>query len=96
MCIAVLELVQAIERAARGLIRHGTDRERDQHLVGVQARVLVTQPLHLSCRNGLENIGRDQIDLGGDSRQGFECVEQHGRHRAEQLGGLACYDAPIL
>ena len=89
---------QAVELVDRDLghrVRHRADRQRDQQLVGVQARVVVAEMLDLEVLDRLDDARRDQLELLVDARELFQGVEQAGGGGAEQRGGLTGDDAAV-
>ena len=71
------------------------DGQRDQHFVGVQARVVVAQPLGLELLDGLDDERGQQRQVVRNVCQMFECVDERSRGRAEQGRGLAGHDRAV-
>ncbi len=95
MNFAPAQLVQFFNATRRVAVGGGADRQGDQDLVGVQAGVMIAQMRQLQVLNGGENLGGDQLDLLGDTRQPFERVEQASGGGAQQGGRLSCHDFSI-
>ena len=93
--LAVRELFELLHGDLGGRVVHRTDAQRDEHLVGVQARVVVAQMLHLQVLDRLDDLGRDERDVLRDAAEVFERVEQAGGARAEQGRGLAGDDRAV-
>ena len=70
------------------LIRCRTDGERDQNLIGMKARVMVTEVVDLELLYRLKDLGRDQLDLLGNAGHIFQGVKQASGRRAKQRRGL--------
>ena len=93
--LAVRELFELLHGDLGGRVAHGADAQRHEHLVGVQARVVVAQMLDLQVLDRLDDLGRDERDVLRDAAEVFERVEQAGRARAEQGRGLAGDDRAV-
>ena len=73
----------------------GADAERYEHLVGVQARVVVAHVLGLEVLYGLDDARGDERNLVRYAAEVFERVQEAGAARAEQGGGFACDNMPV-
>ena len=54
--LAVRELFELLHGDLGGRVVHGADAQRDEHLVGVQARVVIAQMLHLQVLDRLDDL----------------------------------------
>ena len=93
--LAVRELCQLLHGDLGGRVACGADAQRDEHLVGVQARVVVAEVFDLQMLDRLDDVGRDERDVLRDAAKVLERVEQAGGARAEQGGGLAGDDRAV-
>ena len=93
--LAVRELFELLHGDLCGRVVHRTDAQRDEHLVGVQARVMIAEVFDLQVLDRLDDVGRDECDVLRDAAKVLERVEQAGGARAEQGGGLAGDDRAV-
>ena len=93
--LAVRQLFELLHGGLGGRVAHGADAQRHEHLVGVQARVVVAQMLDLQVLDRLDDLGRDERDVLRDAAEVFERVEQAGGTRTEQGRGLAGNDRAV-
>ena len=93
--LTVRELCQLLHGDLGGRVACGADAQRDEHLVGVQARVVVAEVFDLQMLDRLDDVGRDERDVLRDAAKVLERIEQAGGARAEQGGGLAGDDRAV-
>ena len=55
-------------------IGRGADREGDEHLVGVQPRIVVSEMRGLEMLNGLDDLAGDERDAAVNFAQMLQCV----------------------
>ena len=67
-----------------GWVGDGAHGQRDQHLVGVQARIGVAKVLDLQMLNGREDHGGNEIHIVADVGKRFERIEQRRAACAHQ------------
>ena len=93
--LTVRELCQLLHGDLSGRVACGADAQRDEHLVGVQARVMIAEVFDLQVLDRLDDVGRDECDVLRDAAKVLERVEQAGGARTEQGGGLAGDDRAV-
>ena len=93
--LTVRELCQLLHGDLGGRVACGADAQRDEHLVGVQARVVVAEVFDLQMLDRLDDVRRDERDVLRDAAKVLERIEQAGGARAEQGGGLAGDDRAV-
>ena len=79
MRLTVRELCQLLHGDLGGRVACGTDAQRDEHLIGVQARVVVAEVFDLQVLDRLDDVGRDERDVLRDAAKVLERIEQAGR-----------------
>ena len=96
MGIAALELGKLL----LGVICHGVGQggngQGHEHFVGVQAGILVAKILRLQPADRLQHLLADEFKPVADAAKSLECIEQHGGHRAQRLGGAARNDPAVM
>ena len=94
--LGVTELGDRLKGAAGICITDRGNGESDEHLVGVETGVVVTEVLGLKPLDGLKYLGRDDLYPIVNARYGLEGVEESGAGCAEKRRGLACdYSAVV-
>ena len=83
MCFAPAQLTELLHRQCCGGVGSGTDRKRNQDLIGVQAGIVITEIIHLQPLNRLDYDGRKQMHLIIDASQLLECIEHECCGRAQ-------------
>ena len=86
---------QLVQRARRKVVVRCRRRQRDQHLVRVQARVFAAEKLRLELLDRCNRRGREDLLLVRDARKHLDRVHKRGRARAQKVGRLARDDAPV-
>lgn len=84
--LAVVEQRQGVECLFCHRIGDGADRKRDQHLVGVESRIVVAETVDLEILYRGDYLGGDQLCFVGDSGEHLEGVEQGSGGGSEKLG----------
>ena len=87
--IATPEIVQLLQHPLRQRIGDGGDGQGDEHLVRVQAGIVVAQVPELHIADGCDDGGRQQIQLLVDAGQELDGVEQRGGGGPQEGAGLA-------
>ena len=96
MGVRVLQLCETGERAPaqiRGGRGHG---QRDEHLVGVEARVAAAQVVRLERLDGLDRLRGQEVRCGVDPGQVLERVQQHRGRAAQQRTRLARHERAVV
>ena len=81
------------ERGQR--VRQAGDRERDEHLVGVQARVAVAEVLRLELADGLDRLIANDLELKVDALDMLEGVHNERTCGTQARGGLTGHHGAI-
>ena len=87
--IAAAQRAELLLREVGKRIRQRRDRQRKEHLVGVQARVVVPEIGGFEVADRLEHLLGDQLKLVADAAERLERIEQQRGGGAECAGGLA-------
>ena len=95
MCFAVLEQGQLLHGDGGFLVSGGADGERQQHLVRVEARVVVAQIIALQRLNGLDDVRGNQVHALVNAAESLERIQQQCGGRAEQIARFAGDDLAI-
>ena len=95
MGFTVFQLRKLAQGPGRVVVGGGGNGQGNEHLIGVQARVVVAQVLALQILYGLDNLGRDQVSLLRDPGQLLQRVQDHRGGRSEQVCGLAGDDLAV-
>ena len=93
--LAAVEHGQAVKGAAAVVVQQAEDGERDQHLVGVQARVAAVQHVDFGVLDGLYHFLRDELDAVVDAGKVLEGVEQQGSAGTEQFAAMGGDDGAV-
>ena len=89
MCVAAAQAAELLLRELGDGVRQRGDAQRDEHLVRVQARVVVAEALDLQLRDRLDDLCGDEVETVVHAALCLERVEQQRRARAEQRAGLS-------
>ena len=89
------QIVQLLQHPLRQGVGDSGDGQGDEHLVGVQAGIVVTQVTELHVADGGDDGGREQIQVLVDARQELHGVKKHGRRGPQEGTGLAGDDTAI-
>ena len=63
MRLESLEVIELLERHCRSLRAYRAYRERDEYLVDVQTRIMISEVVDLEVLDGSYDRGRDELDL---------------------------------
>ena len=85
MCLTAAQFSELRYRALGGRVACGTDAQRDEHLIGMQARVVVAEAVYLQPLYRLDYRRGYELERIVDARKGFERVHEHCRGCAEQI-----------
>ena len=95
MNFAVLQLRQLAQCPGGVVVGGRGNGQGDQHLIRMQAGVVIAQILALQFLNGFDNLGRNQVRLLRNPRQLLQCVQEHRGGGPKQFCGLAGNDVPV-
>lgn len=76
MRVAVLEIGKRVHCAGGNWIGRGADGERDEHLVGMQARVVIAHVIDLQMLNRLDDAGGDELQFVRNIGKHLQRVQQ--------------------
>ena len=94
--LAALEAVDLVDSVARHRVHDRAYSQRHQHLIRVQARIVVAEVLDLEVLDRLDDARSDKLQRLVYPGKLLESVQQAGRGRAEQGAGLAGDDGPVI
>ena len=89
MGLTAFQLRKSSHRSRRVFIRRRGNRERDEHLIRVQARILPAQIGRLQRLDRLDRLRRNDLQLMRYSRNRLQCVYDHRRSGTKELCRLA-------
>ena len=94
--VAAVEAVHLLDGVRGRGVGDSADRQSDQQLVRMQARVVIAQMLHFEMLDRGNDVRRDQEAGFLNAREIFERVEQAGGGGAEQRSGFSGDHLPVF
>ena len=95
MHLAAAQVGQLLQCEAAVVVAFGEHSQGHEHLVGVQARVVPAQVVHLQRLDGLYHLLGDELDIVPDAGEVLGRVEKQGGRCAQEVGSLGGNDGAV-
>ena len=76
--VAAPQIIQLLQHTLRQGIGDGGNGQGDEHLVGMEAGVVMPQVLDFHVADGSDDGGRQQVQILVNAPQKLDGIEQHG------------------